>query len=130
MDYANYEGRYHGERMNNESPKLTNYKKRQEVAKPETALSRYEKEVDEYKKLLNDKIHPDNHTAAYETNIKSVFNRLLVAADGLEGENPGEGVFGLIILALRANLALKDRNVELEVQIRELERKVKRLEQR
>lgn len=117
--------------MNDETPKLAaNFKKRQEASKPETPYSRYEKEVDEYKKLLNDKVHPKNRTAAYDANVKSVFNRLLVAADELDEQEPGKGIFGLIILALRANLSLKDKNLELEIQMRDLERRIKKLEQR
>jgi hypothetical protein len=117
--------------MSDDNLKLAaNFKKRQEQNKPETPLSKYEKEIDEYKKLINDKVHSNNQTPAYITNVKSVLNRLLMAADELDAENPGQGIFGLIVLALRTNLALKDKNVELEVLIRDLDRRIKRLEQR
>lgn len=117
--------------MSDEMPKLgAHYKKRQDTLKNDDPLFQYEKEVDEYKKILNDKVHPKNRTAAYDINVKSVFNRLLVAADKLDEQEPGRGIFGLIILALRANLALKDKNLELEVQVRDLEKRMKKLEQR
>lgn len=113
-----------------ENPKLAaNFRKRQEMmGQAETPQSKYQKAVDEYKSLLQDRTHPKNRTAAYEKNFMAIFNRLMVAADELDGHNPGQGIFGLIILALRANLALKDKNIELEVQIKELEKRVKRLD--
>lgn len=107
-------------------PKLSgNYRNRTAATdRPETPLSRYEKAVDEYKSLLEDKTHPNNRTAAYNKNAMAIFNRLMVAADELDQADPGAGVFGLIILALRASLALKDKNIELETKMRDLERKI------
>lgn len=112
-----------------EKPKLAaHFKKKQEVVKPETTFSRYEKAVDEYKSLLTDKIHPKNRTVSYDKNVKSILNRLLVAADDLDAEQPGAGIFGLIVLSLKSSLAMKDRNLELEVQIRDLEKRINRLD--
>lgn len=117
--------------MSEEMPKLkANYKNRKEAVKIETPLSKFEAMVDEYKTLLKDKTHPNNRTAAYDKNAVAIFNRLMVAADELDADNPGAGVFGLIILALRANLSLKDKNLELEVQVKELEKRIHRLEKR
>lgn len=113
--------------MNEEKPKLSgNYRNRHGSEKPETHLSKYEKAVEEYKALLEDKTHPDNRTAAYNKNAMAIFNRLMVAADELDSQDPGAGVFGLIILALRSSLALKDKSLELEVKVRELEKKLRR----
>lgn len=113
--------------MSEERPKLSgNYRNRGNAEKPETPLIKYEKAVEEYKALLEDKTHPDNRTAAYNKNAMAIFNRLMVAADELDSQDPGAGVFGLIILSLRASLALKDKNLELEVKIREMERRLKR----
>ena len=103
-----------------------NYKNR----KKNDAMKQYETLLEEYKALLADKIHPDNQTVAYETNVKSVFNRLMGAADELDEHQPGAGVFGLIILSLRAVLKLKDKNTELETKVRDLERQIKRIEKR
>jgi hypothetical protein len=116
--------------MTEEKPKLAgNYRNRHTAQeKPETPLSKYEKAVEEYKVLLEDKVHPDNRTASYNKNAMAIFNRLMVAADELDKQDPGAGVFGLIILALRASLALKDKNLELEVKIRDLDKKLKRQE--
>jgi hypothetical protein len=112
-----------------ERPKLSgNYRNRHTAEKPETPLSRYEKAVEEYKALLEDKVHPDNRTAAYNKNAMAIFNRLMVAADELDKQDPGAGIFGLIILSLRASLALKDKNLDLELKIRDLEKKLKRQE--
>lgn len=96
-------------------------------SKKRDSKNRIEQVFDEYKGLLRDKTHPDNQTAAYNNNVISVLNRLLVAADELDSVNPGEGIFGLIILCLRTNLKLKDDNTVLEVRMRELELELKRL---
>lgn len=113
--------------MNEEKPKLSaNYRNRHNAEKPDTALSKYEKAVDEYKTLLEDKTHPNNRTASYNKNAMAIFNRLMVAADELDSQDPGAGVFGLIILSLRASLALKDKNLDLELKIRELEKRLRR----
>ena len=91
------------------------------------AKNKVESAFNDFKKLLTDKTHPDNHTAAYNNNIISVLNRLLVAADELDSQNPGEGIFGLIILALRSCLKVKDDNTKLEVEIIDLRREINRL---
>ena len=96
-------------------------------SKKNEAQSNIESAFNDYKKLMADKTHPDNQTPAYHNNVVSVLNRLLVAADELDGVNPGEGIFGLIILALRSSLKLRDDNIKLEVEVRELKREIGRL---
>lgn len=91
------------------------------------ARNTVEKAFDDFKSLLKDKTHPDNQTPAYHNNVVSILNRLLVAADKLDEENPGEGIFGLIVLSLRSTLKLKDENIKLESKIAELEREIKRV---
>lgn len=85
---------------------------------------------DEYKELLRDKTHPKNQTAAYSQKLKTTINRLLSSADELDSVNPGEGIFGLIVLSLMSILKNKDRIVELEVEIRELKREISKLKKR
>ena len=94
------------------------------------AKSKIEDAFSAFKKLLADKTHPDNQTSVYNKNLISTLNRLMVAADELDNENPGEGIFGLIILSLRSVLKIKDQNTVLEVRIRELEKEVSRLKKR
>jgi hypothetical protein len=94
------------------------------------ARQQFEKVMEEYKSLLMDKTTPKNQTVAYQKNQMAVFNRLMVAADELDTHNPGEGIFGLIILAMRATLKLKDQNVELEVKVRSLEREISKINKR
>jgi hypothetical protein len=94
------------------------------------ARQQFEKVMEEYKVLLKDKTLPKNQTVSYKRNQMAVFNRLMVAADELDEHNPGEGIFGLIILAMRATLQLKDQNVELEVKVRDLDREIRRLKKR
>jgi len=86
-----------------------------------------ENAFNDFKKLLADKTHPDNQTPAYHNNVVSTLNRLLVSADELDGVNPGEGIFGLIVLALRSCLKLSDDNVKLEVELRDLRLEINRL---
>lgn len=106
-----------------EVPKNSSYmdSKRQE------AKTRFAGVIEEFKKLLSDKTHPDNQTAAYHNNIKSILTRMLTTADELDKVVPGEGIFGLIILSLRSSLKMKDELIKTEVKIRELEREMKKL---
>lgn len=104
-------------------PKNNHYLK----SKKSEAQSGVESAFNDFKKLLADKVHPDNQTPAYHNNVVATLNRLLVAADELDGVNPGEGIFGLIVLSLRSILKLKDDNLKLEVELRELKREIGRL---
>lgn len=79
-----------------------------------------EKAIKDYNALMEDKTHKDNQTEAYENNVKHILNSLLIAADELEQANPGEGIYSLIILALRNNIRLKDKIIDLECQIQKL----------
>ena len=84
----------------------------------------------DFKALLSDKTHPDNQTVAYHNNVISILNRLLVSADELDDTNPGEGIFGLIILSLRSSLKIKDEIVKPEVENRELKIEIEKLKKR
>lgn len=86
-----------------------------------------ESAINDFKSLLVDKTHPDNQTTSYQNNVISILNRLLVAADELDTNNPGEGIFGLIVLCLRSILKIKDDNVRLEVEILNLKREIERI---
>lgn len=96
-------------------------------SKKTEAQNSVENAFNDFKKLLADKTHPDNQTPSYHKNVVSILNRLLVAADDLDGVNPGEGIFGLIVLSLRSILKIKDDNVRMEVEIRSLKREIGRL---
>jgi len=96
-------------------------------SKKTEAQGSVENAFNDFKKLLSDKIHPDNQSPAYHNNVVSILNRLLVAADQLDEVNPGEGIFGLIVLSLRSTLKLKDEAIKMEVEIRELKREIGRL---
>tara|TARA_Y100001938_G_scaffold83784_1_gene115173 strand:+ start:221 stop:574 length:354 start_codon:yes stop_codon:yes gene_type:complete len=96
-------------------------------SKQAEAQNSVESAFNEFKKLLADKVHPDNQTPAYHNNVVATLNKLLIAADELDGVNPGEGIFGLIVLSLRSILKLKDDNIKLEVELRELKRELGRV---
>lgn len=96
-------------------------------AQKNQAKHRVTQVFDEYKELLADKTHPDNQTPAYNERVKKTLQRLLTAANELDEAVPGEGIFGLIALALRTNLKLKDENVKLQKKLRDIELEIKRL---
>ena len=109
--------------MNNINIPTNNYlnmKKRDPRKKAESA-------IDDFKKLLDDKTHPDNQTEGYKNNVISILNNLLVSANEMDEVNPGEGIFSLIVLSLRCSLKLRDRCNSLEVENRELKNKIKKI---
>jgi len=83
--------------------------------------------ISAFKALLNDKTHPENQTTSFKNNEVKILNDLLVAANEMDSLNPGEGIFSLIVLCLRSSLMMKDKNLELQVKIRDLELQIKRL---
>jgi hypothetical protein len=95
-------------------------------SKKQESKVRFSGVIEEFKKLLGDKTHPDNQTAAYHNNVRSILTRMLTTADELDKVVPGEGIFGLIILSLRSSLKMKDEMVKIEVKLRELEREIKK----
>ena len=96
-------------------------------SKKNDAQRKVENAFADFKNLLGDKTHPDNQTPAFRNNVVSILNRLLVAADDMDSVNPGEGIFGLIVLSLRSCLKLKNDNLRLEVEMRELSKEINRL---
>ncbi len=96
-------------------------------SRKDEARKRFAQTIDEFKKLLSDKTHPDNQTQAYQNNEKSILSRMLSSADELDKVFPGEGFFGLIAINLRTSLKLKGELIKMEVRMRELEMEVKRL---
>lgn len=94
-------------------------------AKANNAKNHLEKVFDEYKSYLKDKTHPDNQTASYHKNIQGSINRVLSAAYDLDQQNPGEGLFALFALLLASNLKLKDKVVELEVELNRFKKQSK-----
>ena len=85
-----------------------------------------ESAIADYNNLINDKTHEDNQGQAYKNNEMSILNRLLVAADELDSKNPGEGIFSLIVLALRTNIKLKNKIIDLEMKVKSLKTELKR----
>ena len=84
-----------------------------------------EEAISEFKKILDDKTLESNKTDGYKNNVITALNNLLVSANDLDSENPGEGVFSLIVLSLRSSLKLKDRINELEYENKQLKLKIK-----
>lgn len=84
---------------------------------------------DEYKELLRDTTHPDNHTPAYKERIKKTLQRLLTIANDVDSndETAGEGIFGLMAVTLRSILLVKDENIKLKKELDDLRKEVRRL---
>ena len=95
-------------------------------AKMNDTKARFSGVLDEFKKILADKTHPDNQTSGYHNNVKSILTRLLTTSDELDKVSPGEGIFGLLILSLRSSLKMKDEIIRAEVRIRNLEKMLER----
>jgi len=95
--------------------------------KKEEARKRFTQSLEDFKKLLLDKTHPDNQTQAYHNNVKSILSRMLSTGDSLDKVYPGEGLFGMIAMSFRSNLKLKDELVKMEVKIRNLEIELKKI---
>jgi hypothetical protein len=93
------------------------------------AQGKVENAFNDFKALMNDKTHPDNQTPGYKNNVVSTLNRLLSAADEMDSANPGEGIFGLVILCLRSSLKLRDDGLRMEVEIRSLKREIGKLKE-
>jgi len=96
-------------------------------SKKSKAQNQIESAFDDFKKLLSDKTHPENQTPAYHKNVVTTLQRLLIAADEMDGVNPGEGIFGLIILSLRSCLKLRDSNRKLQVEVKDLRVEINKL---
>ena len=99
----------------------------QYLTKKRNTTSKAESVFEEYKALLSDKTHPDNQSEGYKKNVVDVLNRLLVCADEMDTENPGQGIFSLIVLSLRSNLKLKDKITELDFENKKLKREIVKL---
>lgn len=102
-------------------------KNRYIVSKEKEAKKHLAKAFDEYKEVMRDRTHPKNQTATHKKIVQSTIQRLLSAADNMDSYNPGEGIFGLIVLCLRMNIQLRDDNIILEHKVKEIERELKRL---
>lgn len=96
----------------------------QYLANKKTAAKKAESVFEEYKSLLSDKTHPDNQSEGYKKNVVDVLNRLLVCADEMDTQTPGQGIFSLIVLSLRSNLKLKDEIIKLEFENKKLKREI------
>ena len=99
-------------------------------SKREQAKNKITEAFDEFKFLVKDKTHPDNQTAAYKKRVSASLQKLFVNAEELDNINPGEGIFGLFALSLNSILAVKNENIKLEKEVRDLKLEIKRLQKR
>lgn len=99
----------------------------QYLSQKKAAANKAEDVFEEYKSLLADKTHPDNQSEGYKRNVIDVLNRLLVCADDMDTQSPGQGIFSLIVLSLRSSLKLKDEIIKLELDNKRLRREIENL---
>jgi hypothetical protein len=81
----------------------------------------------EFNKMLNDKKLVKNKSIAEGDAETDKMMRLLSAADQLDEVNPYEGTYGLLVLALREGLFMRDAINELEYRVLTLEQENKKL---
>jgi hypothetical protein len=96
-------------------------------SKKDEAKNKFSSVIEEFKKILKDKTHPDNQTASYHKNVQSILERLLVTANELDAYSQGEGMYGLVVLSIRSSLKVKDELVKSEVRINQLENELRKL---
>lgn len=88
------------------------------------------KAFDEYKALMQEKIHPQNQTPAYHKKVQGIINRVMSAAYAMDEVNPGQGIFALFALSLSTNVKLKDKMIELEVENNRLKKNLNSLKKK
>ena len=85
--------------------------------------------IDEYKAILKDSVHPDNHTEVYKKREVMCLDRMIKGASEIDSlvDEPGMGIFSLITLLFRSNLHLKNEIVKVRRELKQNEVKLKKL---
>jgi hypothetical protein len=86
--------------------------------------------MQEFNKLLKNRKLVENRSVKENENEQDVVNQLAVAAIGVEGLNPGEGLLGICILAVRQALVLRDAGNTLAYETFQLKERITTLERR
>lgn len=86
--------------------------------------------MQEFNKLLKSRKLVENRSVKENEEEQNVVNQLAVAAVGVEALNPGEGLLGICILAVRQALVLRDAGNALAYETFQLKEKIATLEGR
>lgn len=84
--------------------------------------------MQEFNKLLKNRKLAENKSVKENEEEQGVVNQLAVAAIAVESLNPGEGLLGVCILAVRQALALRDAGNALAYEVHQLKEKIAALE--
>jgi len=85
--------------------------------------------IDDFKAILRDSVHPDNQNNAYEKRVQGILSKMMVSANELDiaSEEPGNGIFSLLVISFRSSLYLKNEIIKLRKEIKDLRLEVKKL---
>lgn len=86
--------------------------------------------MQDFNKLLKSRKLVENRSVKENEEEQDVVNRLAVAAVGVEALNPGEGLLGICILAVRQALVLRDAGNALAYETFQLKERIATLEGR
>ena len=81
-----------------------------------------------FNKLLKNRKLAENRSIKENEEEQSVVNQLAISALGVENLNPGEGLLGICILAIRQALVLRDAGNALAYELYQLKEKYTLLE--
>jgi hypothetical protein len=84
--------------------------------------------MQEFNKLLKNRKLAENKSIKENEEEQNAVNQLAVAAIAVENLNPGEGLLGVCILAVRQALALRDAGNVLAFEIYQLKEKIAALD--
>ncbi len=84
--------------------------------------------MQEFNKLLKNRKLAENRSIKENEEEQSAVNQLALAAVAVEGLNPGEGLLGICILAVRQALVLRDAGNTLAYETYQLREKIVALE--
>jgi hypothetical protein len=86
--------------------------------------------MQEFNKLLKIRKLAENRSVQDNEDEQDIVNKLAIAAVGVEALNPGEGLLGICILAVRQALVLRDAGNTLAYETFQLKERIATLEGR
>ena len=91
------------------------------------ARENFEKSFKEFHALLNDKTLKINKSTAEKNVEKYTVDKVIKSCVTLDKLNVGEGIMAMVVVALREHLKARDRSNELEYEIEEVKKELKKL---
>jgi hypothetical protein len=81
-------------------------------------------------RLMNRQVLPENRSVKENDEERAVVAALVEAAIGMEALNPGEGLLGMVTLAVRQGLSLRDAGNRLAHELERVRRELAELRER